>query len=527
MKIPITSIIQTDRQRQDLGDIQGLAESIKRYGIIHPPVVSRNPDNISYTLVAGGRRTAACLHLGYTEIEVNFREELSLEDIHELELEENLRRKSLTWQEHVLAIDDLHSKRCRKAALSGSEWFRDMTGEMLGCSRGSVNNAIRMAQELRKDLKKAGIWTCDSASDALKYLLKKQVDDATAELARRTIATANAQPVSVPTPPDLGDLYNDSPIPASTDFVTHWKDTSHRIELETLVKNGIPKGYIFGQYRLVNEIAYMGEYNEEFPIPEFEQWYNQTLQSLQTVIPLLSMLTNQSCLQYMSSRGPAWCDHIITDPPYAIDMDMLEQASGGIQNIEDVADEHNVLENKCLLDAFIRCAYTSLKDNGFLVFWCDQMQWQYCYDIAMSCGFKVQRWPLTWVKTSSCKNGAALKNFTKNTEIAMVCRKGNASLAMTAATSVVQGPHDEMRETFGHPFVKPFIIWEFIARHICQPNSYIYEPFAGRGSGVISLLRMGHRVCATEMQENHFNHLIQNVKSHYISSLGEHNVTFK
>ena len=52
-------IVADDRQRKDLGDIDGLAESIKQHGVLQPPLAVEQADG-TYKLVAGERRWRAC-----------------------------------------------------------------------------------------------------------------------------------------------------------------------------------------------------------------------------------------------------------------------------------------------------------------------------------------------------------------------------------------------------------------------------------------------------------------------------------
>jgi ParB-like chromosome segregation protein Spo0J len=91
MDIQISKVIVGNRRRKDYGDISELAESIKKYGLIHPIVIDgRN------NLVAGGRRLAACKSLGMAMIPFTY---VMSEDDNEkkiVELEENIRRKDLT-----------------------------------------------------------------------------------------------------------------------------------------------------------------------------------------------------------------------------------------------------------------------------------------------------------------------------------------------------------------------------------------------------------------------------------------------
>ena len=71
--ILVDSIIinREERQRRDLSDIEWLADSIMRSGLIHPIVITA--DNV---LVAGERRVLAVQSLGWTHIAVQLVEAL-------------------------------------------------------------------------------------------------------------------------------------------------------------------------------------------------------------------------------------------------------------------------------------------------------------------------------------------------------------------------------------------------------------------------------------------------------------------
>lgn len=53
------------RHRHDLGDLDGLAKSIRAVGLLHPVTVDEQGN-----LLAGARRLAACQSLGWTDIDV-------------------------------------------------------------------------------------------------------------------------------------------------------------------------------------------------------------------------------------------------------------------------------------------------------------------------------------------------------------------------------------------------------------------------------------------------------------------------
>jgi ParB-like chromosome segregation protein Spo0J len=98
-KIRIDDIQLGPRLREDLGDLEELARSIARHGLLHPPVLSRDK-----RLIAGMRRVRACQLLGWTEIEVRWIDELPEDERLALELEENLRRKDLTAYERSKGV---------------------------------------------------------------------------------------------------------------------------------------------------------------------------------------------------------------------------------------------------------------------------------------------------------------------------------------------------------------------------------------------------------------------------------------
>jgi ParB family chromosome partitioning protein len=99
MKIDIERIKvdETNRIRQDIGDLKSLEESIQQVGLINPVLVDEN-----YNLVAGFRRLTACRNLGWQEIEANV-VELGGDELKILEAEvaENLFRKEFTPDEIV------------------------------------------------------------------------------------------------------------------------------------------------------------------------------------------------------------------------------------------------------------------------------------------------------------------------------------------------------------------------------------------------------------------------------------------
>lgn len=151
--LPLTEIkIYPERQREDYGKIGQLAESIAKHGLIQPIVI----DDDNY-LVAGGRRLKAINSLT-TELKKQvFGDKLmipchrmSLLDPAEreiVELEENVKRKDLEWQEEARAVARYHRLRQEQ----NESWTQAKTGEDLSIGEDTVSRHIVVASGLESD----------------------------------------------------------------------------------------------------------------------------------------------------------------------------------------------------------------------------------------------------------------------------------------------------------------------------------------------------------------------------------------
>lgn len=135
---------QQERYRKDMGNVKELMQSIKEKGQIQPIVINRQN-----FLVVGGRRLAACI-LGGMQVRAVYSDIVNPLLLREWELEENLRRKSFTPGEEVLATRDIHvlKQQIHGAATSGREggWKLNDTAAIIGKTRGAVIADIKLAE---------------------------------------------------------------------------------------------------------------------------------------------------------------------------------------------------------------------------------------------------------------------------------------------------------------------------------------------------------------------------------------------
>jgi len=134
------TIDRSVRQRRELKNLPELAASIQAVGLINPPVVDQN-----MVLVAGERRLTACRDiLQWTSIPVQFAEDLSADQLYLIELEENVKRDDLSWQDNCLAVENYHRMRSNIEPL----WNATATAKALGISPNDVSEKRSVAAAL-------------------------------------------------------------------------------------------------------------------------------------------------------------------------------------------------------------------------------------------------------------------------------------------------------------------------------------------------------------------------------------------
>lgn len=97
---------ETRQRQENINDVEDLRNSIKAIGIINPIVVRREGEE--NVLVAGERRLLASLSLGLGAVPIRFFDDLSSEEAEIVELEENVKRKELSWRDQVRAVGRIH-----------------------------------------------------------------------------------------------------------------------------------------------------------------------------------------------------------------------------------------------------------------------------------------------------------------------------------------------------------------------------------------------------------------------------------
>ena len=186
------TIDRENRQRKVI-DTKGLKDSIAKRGVMQPIIITRD-----FVLMAGERRLTASLELGLPDIPCRFFEDLSSTETIIVELEENLKRSDLSWQDTAAAIAQLHS-----VYLSiDPSWTNIQTGEAVGIDASYIGKLLRVA----RDLSNPNIsrqTALETAFNMLKRADERRSDDALSEIMSASHAVVIPQSESAST--SLGD----------------------------------------------------------------------------------------------------------------------------------------------------------------------------------------------------------------------------------------------------------------------------------------------------------------------------------
>jgi DNA modification methylase len=517
----VLSILVDERLRTDDAEIririeEDLVPSIAEVGLIQPIILERLPAsragvNINgeaihsdLLLIAGWSRLAAFSLLKYSTIPYNFRENTPEHIRDEIELEENIRRNEMSWQDIALSIRKIHFKRVSLTAefnkgKSKSEqmkpWGQRATGSLLNVALGDVSEALLLAEYLKKG--DPEITAAANPFAARNVLLTRREDEIAKNLAKKQSNNTNSLKKAV--------------------------KPQHRVVRTPADER--PKG--------IAETPPVRTLNPTVePAPKIEIDLSHMLYNLDSIYD-----QPDGSPPFLARLEPESVDLIYVDPPFGIDMEDLE----GRKDIERVAAAHDVGENLDQMEVFFEHAYRVLKDRSYFLQWCDMKNWdkfagrmtrqkdkatgnvvwKHEKGWLEKAGFTVCPYPMIWHKAHACKNQAAGVWPTKSYEYVCVARKGKANLLKPIPDSVFRCSGTSERKLQANPFAKPFEFTKWLLDYFVRPGSVVLDCYAGEGSIVRALLNLGMTVIACEKEETHYNRLVEHVKKHFKALHGD------
>lgn len=173
-------VVDPERQRRSFDEaaLKDLADSIQRHGVLQPIILREG--NL---LVAGERRLRASKLAGKSTIPFLRFESLSALEARIIELEENVKRENLTWQEQTEAVKALHESFIAMTP----EWTLEKTAAAIGFTVGHISKFITVADAAKADPK---LLEASGISSAYNFVSRKKERAAETELAKLMVSIA-------------------------------------------------------------------------------------------------------------------------------------------------------------------------------------------------------------------------------------------------------------------------------------------------------------------------------------------------
>lgn len=197
-RIPL-SLIKFDRDNRQRAKVEidpEMLESIRRRGVLVPIIVEDLGDG-TFLLIAGERRLTHAKALNHEDIPARLGTSLSEEDRKIIELEENVRRLDLPWQDNVRAVAQLHALKSKLEP----DWTPAQTGEFLGINSQSYIYRMLKVNEFMANKPVAEASSFIAAYNIVDRLERRAIDDALNDVSTASIvAITKAAPATTAEP---------------------------------------------------------------------------------------------------------------------------------------------------------------------------------------------------------------------------------------------------------------------------------------------------------------------------------------
>ena len=502
-----TITIPKDRVRDDLGDIEALAISIRDSGLINPIILDQNN-----SLIAGLRRLAATKLLDHDKIECRFYEDLTDFEKQKIKIEEQLGLKQLHWTEECILKKQLHVlyKQFKEQGRS-KKWTQRETANILGVKVTTLSEEIRLAYSIEEnpELKKLS-----SKREAIKNMYRHRELSVLKEKASRKIQIAPTKQKLQQKQAQAQEQKKKEKITPTKEEDGHTSKTKPTQKTETERKQsdasaqrqsnqGENKPYSPTQQEEQREEAREAAIPELMSEPAAEQAV--TLNLLEPLAPDIQQYTNKqvcafnaNCFDVLPKISDSSIDLIVTDPPYGV----------GMQKVAVRAYQHKQFADtqQGLYTRAIPHFYRILTDGSHLYLFCSLKFLDEIKKLLTDAGFDVRELPLIWKKRRP--------TYAPNWEYTMSSQYETFVFAKKTISGVARKLNKPVSDMFEytrekaqervHLTQKPIDLMKRLISLSSFPGDLVLDPFSGSGSTLIAAALLERRAVGVELDADIF-----------------------
>lgn len=438
-------VVRETRQRKDAEkDVEQLAASIESSGLINPIVIKECGE-----LVAGERRLNAFRKLNREFIPVRIFEQLSESEATLIELQENMARRELTWQETAEAISKYHDLKITEF----KGWTQMGTATNLGFSEKRVGEYILLAKELADP----DVASCQTKAGAMN-LLKGRAERAVAAARSRGHDLAYSVGKAVQLAGDKNentkavlDDFNPSAEPAS--------EAVEEFDLTKLVEAGREAAKVMEETR--------------------EQQKDESSAD--------DVIINADFISWVEGyTGPKF-DVLHVDFPYGKNYSGANTRRTGKAHVAPrYLDSEEVFWT--LLETLLENQDKICYEVAHCIFWFDMQYYQPIIEAFESAGWKaVQPHPLIWCKKYDGIAADPHRRPRHCYENALLFSRGDRKLVRLDRDYFEMGvPQQKL-----HINQKPVEMLEFFLSMIVDEHTAVLDPTCGSGTSVAAAIKTG------------------------------------
>jgi len=446
-RIAITDIVigEKHRMRKFFGNIEELAASIARFGLL-TPIVLDSENN----LIAGHRRILATKSLGHPDILFRRIEALDPITRQELELEENIRRKDLEWQEEVVGLYRLYMAKQARYGEKGNPLSEnggygiEEAARELDRATGSISMDLALAKALQEypDLVEE-----KTKSSAFKRFRRMKETALRAELAKRKQGE------------DHGQLVEDE---------EELEDEAQSTEAPAFLRQPIRKAVWKG----------------------IGVFYHADARDVLRGLPEDSV------------------DLIVTDPPYGIGLYKEGAAVSSSKFAESQGamyddDPKTIMD---MLDETFMHAARLLKPDGHAYVFFHMTRYEPVYLMLKRHFGECEATPIIWMKQTT-GIGDPTRNWIYSYEPCFWVNRGRI-LVKPQPFNVLK--YDTVGKKI-HSVEKPVALMRHLVEASAVKGEIVLDPFAGSGSTLVAAAQLGCRFIGIEKHQDFYRSAIDRV----------------
>lgn len=460
-------IRRDERQRRSVDDDRDqttLQESIRRNGLINPIVVRGDGiDTLDPILVAGERRLRAFKALGLSTIPARFVHELDPLEAAIIELEENIARKDLSWQDTARAVVKLHELHIEL----DDEWTQYKTAEAISLDPGTVSRYMKISPYF-DDPRIMDSQTINKADSIISVIE-----------GRRREAAINV----------LFDVEEEDP----SDPIVQVIESAGAQGLET----GLPPTFV--PFSDISDISSPSDNRSPNGSSREQELDSDPVIFKRAARDIKKAILNQDFIEWATSYDGRKFNFVHVDFPYGA-TEVGPQMQGNEASI--YADSPDIYLN--LLNCFCENLDAFFAKSGWIMFWYSERMGQITRDTFKykAPSLTIQTHPLIWFHSDNAGISPDHTRYPRHIyDTALLISRGNMPLVRMKSDAYAC-PTDRKL----HPSTKPEPMLKFFFEMFMDEHTSILDPTCGAGSSLRAAESLGcRRTLGIEANEEYAN----------------------